>query len=178
MTLPVASGATGRDSNGSDEITFKLCGYPVSGQFLAKVPRGWILLACIGLLALNLRGPLVAVAPVVDVMQADLGFTPVMLGLLTSIPVLCFALAASLASLAARKLGAEFAVSLTILGVSGLLGIWIAGLTVDSHPRRSLLITTAAIAWSSYPMPCPGWAELSLAAMMTPASPVKAPAAV
>ncbi|HAP89787.1 MAG TPA: MFS transporter [Arthrobacter bacterium] len=117
MTLPVASGATGRDSNGSDEITFKLCGYPVSGQFLAKVPRGWILLACIGLLALNLRGPLVAVAPVVDVMQADLGFTPVMLGLLTSIPVLCFALAASLASLAARKLGAEFAVSLTILGV-------------------------------------------------------------
>ncbi|WP_246848701.1 MULTISPECIES: MFS transporter [unclassified Pseudarthrobacter] len=89
----------------------------MSGQFLAKVPKGWILLACIGLLALNLRGPFVAVAPVVDLMQADLGFTPVMLGLLTSIPVLCFALAASLASLTTRKLGAEFAVSLTILGV-------------------------------------------------------------
>lgn len=89
----------------------------MSGQFLAKVPKAWILLACIGLLALNLRGPFVAVAPVVDMMQADLGFTPVMLGLLTSIPVLCFALAASLASFAARKLGAEFAVSLTILGV-------------------------------------------------------------
>ncbi len=89
----------------------------MSGQFLAKIPKAWILLACIGLLALNLRGPFVAVAPVVDMVQADLGFTPVMLGLLTSIPVLCFALAASLASLAARKLGAEFAVSLTILGV-------------------------------------------------------------
>ncbi len=89
----------------------------MSGQFLAKVPRAWILLACIGLLALNLRGPFVAVAPVVDLMQADLGFSPVMLGLLTSIPVLCFAVAASLASFATRKLGAEFAVSLTILGV-------------------------------------------------------------
>lgn len=89
----------------------------VSGQFLAKVPRAWILLACIGFLALNLRGPFVAVAPVVDLVQADLGFSPVMLGLLTSIPVLCFAVAAPLASLATRKFGAEFAVSLTILGV-------------------------------------------------------------
>lgn len=35
--------------------------------------------------------------------------------------------------------------SLTILGVAGLVGIWIAGLTVDSRPRRSLLITTSAI---------------------------------
>ncbi|HEY8294271.1 MAG TPA: MFS transporter [Micrococcaceae bacterium] len=35
--------------------------------------------------------------------------------------------------------------SLTILGVAGLVGIWIAGLTVDSRPRRSLLITTTAI---------------------------------
>jgi CP family cyanate transporter-like MFS transporter len=89
----------------------------VSGRFLARLPKTWILLACIGLLALNLRGPFVAVAPVVDVMQADLGFSPVMLGLLTSIPVLCFALAAPLASLAARGYGAEFAVTLTILGV-------------------------------------------------------------
>ncbi|HEY8700832.1 MAG TPA: MFS transporter [Arthrobacter sp.] len=89
----------------------------MSGRLLARIPNGWILLACIGLLALNLRGPFVAVAPVVPIMQADLGFSPVMLGLLTSIPVLCFSLAAPLASLAARKFGAEFAVTLTILGV-------------------------------------------------------------
>lgn len=43
--------------------------------------------------------------------------------------------------------------SLTVLGASGLLGIWIAGLTVDSHPRRSLLITTAAIAASMALLP-------------------------
>ena len=43
------------------------------------------------------------------------------LGLLTGIPVLCFALAAPLASLAGRKLGAEVAITLTLLGV--LLGV-------------------------------------------------------
>lgn len=43
--------------------------------------------------------------------------------------------------------------SLTVLGASGLLGIWIAGLTVDSRPRRSLLVTTAAIAASMFLLP-------------------------
>ncbi|NUP59757.1 MAG: MFS transporter [Pseudarthrobacter sp.] len=89
----------------------------MSGRLLSRVPDSWILLACIGLLALNLRGPFVAVAPVVNLMQAELHFSPALLGLLTSIPVLCFSLAAPLASLASRKFGAEFAVTLTILGV-------------------------------------------------------------
>lgn len=89
----------------------------MNSRILARIPDSWILLACIGLLALNLRGPFVAVAPVVGPMQAELNFSPVLLGLLTSIPVLCFAVAASPAALVARKLGAEFAVSLTILGV-------------------------------------------------------------
>ncbi|AXJ09814.1 CynX/NimT family MFS transporter [Arthrobacter sp. PM3] len=87
----------------------------------ARAPRGWLLMLAIGLIALNMRGPLVAVAPVVAQMQADLGFTPVELGFLTGIPVLCFALAAPLASLAGRKLGPEFAITLTLLGV--LLGV-------------------------------------------------------
>ncbi|MET3720529.1 MFS transporter [Arthrobacter sp. UYEF21] len=121
----------------------------MSGQFLAKVPKAWILLACIGLLALNLRGPFVAVAPVVDLMQTDLGFSPVMLGLLTSIPVLCFAVAAPLASLATRKLGAEFAVSLTILGV--LAGVIVrsaggAGPVVVGTVMIGLAITVGNIA--------------------------------
>jgi CP family cyanate transporter-like MFS transporter len=105
----------------------------MSGRLLAKVPHGWIMLACIGLLALNLRGPFVAVAPVVAIIQVDLGFSPVMLGLLTSIPVLCFALAAPLASLAARKFGAEFAVTLTILGV-------LAGVLARSADGPALVI--------------------------------------
>ncbi|BAS14575.1 major Facilitator Superfamily protein [Arthrobacter sp. Hiyo8] len=48
----------------------------MTGPFLAKVPRGWLILACIGLIALNMRGPFVAVAPVVDSLKRDLGFSP------------------------------------------------------------------------------------------------------
>ena len=84
---------------------------------LARAPRGWLLMLAIGLIALNMRGPLVAVAPVIAQLEDDLGFTPVELGFLTGIPVLCFALAAPLASLAGRKLGPEFAITLTLLGV-------------------------------------------------------------
>jgi len=54
-------------------------------------------------------------------MQAELGFSPVELGLLTGIPVLCFAVASPLASFTGRKLGAEVAITLTLLGV--LLGV-------------------------------------------------------
>lgn len=46
--------------------------------------------------------------------------------------------------------------SLTVLGVAGLVGIWMAGLTVDSRPRRSLLITTAAIAVAMLLLPLGG----------------------
>ena len=52
----------------------------------SRIPGSWVLLACIGLIALNMRGPFVAVAPVVGPMQLDLGFTPVELGLLTGSP--------------------------------------------------------------------------------------------
>ena len=110
----------------------------MSGRILARIPYSWILLACIGLLALNLRGPFIAVAPVVDLMQAELKFTPVLLGLLTSIPVLCFSLAAPLASLAARKFGAEFAVTLTILGV-------LAGVLVRSAGGPVLVVAGTVV---------------------------------
>lgn len=77
----------------------------------------WLLLVSIGLIALTMRGPFVAVAPVVRLLEDDLGLSAWQLGLLTGIPVLCFALASPLASLCARRFGAEMAVTLTLLGV-------------------------------------------------------------
>jgi MFS family permease len=65
------------------------------------------------------------------------------------------------------SLRAAISLSLTVLGVSGLLGIWIAGLTVDSHPRRSLLITTAAIAVSMLLLPFVGGSLPLALALMT-----------
>lgn len=46
--------------------------------------------------------------------------------------------------------------SLTVLGISGFVGIWLAGITVDTRPRSSLIITTAAIAVAMLLLPLGG----------------------
>lgn len=138
-----------RGSKGSHETAADPVPLPVSGRILARVPRNYILLACIGLVALNLRGPFVAVAPVVGFIQADLHFSPVLLGLLTSIPVLCFSVAAPLASLTARRFGAEFAVTLTLVGVLAGVLVRSAGgplLVVSGTVLIGLAITVGNIA--------------------------------
>ncbi len=89
----------------------------MNGRFASKLPPAALILACIGLIALNMRAPFVAVAPVVGPLHLELGMSTAELGLLTGIPVLCFSLASPLASLASRRLGPEVAVSLTLLGV-------------------------------------------------------------
>ena len=73
---------------------------------VVRSPAAWLLTLSIVLIALNMRGPIVAPAPVLDQMSADLGLTAVVAGLLTSIPVLCFALASPLASSLIVKVGA------------------------------------------------------------------------
>lgn len=109
-----------------------------SGSAFSKAPTGWILLACIGLIALNMRGPFVAVAPVAGAMQRELGFSPVELGLLTGIPVLCFSLGSPLASFAGRRFGAEFAITLTLLGV-------LAGVIIRSAGSNALVMLGTGI---------------------------------
>ncbi len=46
--------------------------------------------------------------------------------------------------------------SLSVLGVAGLVGIWIAGVTVDSRPRRWLLLTVAGVVVSMLLLPLVG----------------------
>ncbi|MGY4541539.1 putative MFS family arabinose efflux permease [Arthrobacter sp. UYNi723] len=46
--------------------------------------------------------------------------------------------------------------SISVLGVAGLVGIWIAGITVDSRPRRWLLITVAGVVVSVALLPLVG----------------------
>ncbi|MDJ0319455.1 MFS transporter [Pseudarthrobacter sp. PS3-L1] len=58
-------------------------------------------------------------------------------------------------------------ISLTVLGVAGLLGIWVAGITVDSRPRISLLITTAATAVSMLLLPVLGLNLVGAILMLT-----------
>jgi MFS transporter, CP family, cyanate transporter len=78
-----------------------------------------LIVAAIVLLGLNLRGPIVAVSPVLDAISADLGIGAATAGLLTSLPVLCFGLATLAASalLARVGLGRGVAISLVVLVV-------------------------------------------------------------
>ena len=84
-----------------------------------------LLVTAILLLALNLRGPLVAVSAVVDPIRADLGIDAATAGLLTSLPVLCFGLATPLASALLARAG-------LFRGVLISLGVLLAGIVVRS----------------------------------------------
>jgi CP family cyanate transporter-like MFS transporter len=64
-----------------------------------------------------LRGPIVAVAPITGEITADLSMNAAQAGLLTSLPVLCFALITPFASLFVGKAGANFATTIAIIGV-------------------------------------------------------------
>ena len=93
-----------------------------------------LLVAAILLLALNMRGPIVAVSPVTEMIRADLGVDGGTVGLLTSLPVLCFGLATPFASALLGRLGLS-------RGVLVALAVLLAGIVV-----RSLGGLTAALA--------------------------------
>jgi CP family cyanate transporter-like MFS transporter len=67
--------------------------------------------------AAMLRGPILAVAPVATDIGADLDVGAGVVGLLTTIPVLCFAVCAPIAIAIIRRAGADVALSLTLGGV-------------------------------------------------------------
>ena len=77
----------------------------------------WPVVVGVVFIGFILRGPLVAVAPVTGEIGGDLGLSAAQIGLLTSLPVLCFALITPLASILVGKAGANLATSIAILGV-------------------------------------------------------------
>ncbi len=89
----------------------------------ASAVGGPLLAVAVLLVALNLRGPIVAVSPVVDAIRADLGVSSAVAGLLTSLPVLMFAVASTPASWLTGRIGPERAmlVGLAVLGVGTVL---------------------------------------------------------
>ena len=76
-----------------------------------------LLLAAVLLYALNLRAPITALAPVVDDVRADLGLSAAGVGLLTGIPVLCFALATPLMAVLLGRLGTGRVVAASLVTV-------------------------------------------------------------
>ncbi|APX94962.1 MFS transporter [Halomonas sp. 1513] len=84
------------------------------------------------LVGLNLRPALSSLAPLLGRIQQDTGLSPLGVGALTTLPVLCLGLFAPLAPRLSRRLGAERALSL------GLLALAVA-LTIRALPSLWLL---------------------------------------
>jgi MFS transporter, CP family, cyanate transporter len=100
-------------------------------------PTG-LLFAAVLLVGLNLRGALAAVSPVLAELRADLGLSPAVAGLLTTLPVLCFAAAAPAAAWWGRRMGAARALlwallvlaAATVLRVTGGAALLLTGTVV------------------------------------------------
>ncbi|NEE01273.1 MFS transporter [Phytoactinopolyspora halotolerans] len=84
---------------------------------------GGLLVVAVIVVGLTLRGPIVAVAPVLDDIRRDLEVSSASAGLLTSMPVLCFAAVSPLAALFARRVGANIAIAVSLV----VLAVGIAG---------------------------------------------------
>ena len=77
----------------------------------------WPVFAGLVLFAMVLRGPFVVVSTVTGELTVDLGMTAATVGLLTSLPVLCFGLGAPAAARVIGRLGVERAILVASSGV-------------------------------------------------------------
>lgn len=75
------------------------------------------------LFALTLRGPFVVISTVTGELHSELGMSATAIGVLTSLPVLCFGLAAPGASALIARLGVERSILLSLVGT--LIGVLI-----------------------------------------------------
>ena len=77
----------------------------------------WGALAGIILIALNLRGPIVAPSPILDVLQSELGMSVQTSGLLTALPIACFGVVSFLALPLLRRGGPDQAIAFCLAGI-------------------------------------------------------------
>lgn len=84
-----------------------------------KLPINWLLLIGIMLIATNLRAPLTSVSPLLSLISEELGLSLAVSGMLTTIPLLAFAIFSIVAPITERKFGIERVIfaSLLVLAV-------------------------------------------------------------
>lgn len=97
-----------------------------------NVKRLLLFLFLMVLVGLNLRPALSSLAPLLVRVQQETGLSPLAIGALTTLPVLCLGIFAPLAPWLTKRLGAERTLSLA-------LGLLIVGLAVRGIPPLPLL---------------------------------------
>lgn len=109
------------------------------GSSRSTAGRPWLLIAALVLVGLNLRGPIVGIPPVISEISEDLELSTAAAGLLTSVPLLCFAVLSPFAGDLARRVGLDRAI---------LLGLFVIALGLALRPWGGagvMLLGTAAI---------------------------------
>ncbi|MEK3722972.1 CynX/NimT family MFS transporter [Paenibacillus sp. FSL H8-0034] len=99
----------------------------------ASASTGWLLLLGIILIAANLRAPITSVGPLIGTIRHDLGLSNTLAGMITTLPLIAFALLSPLAPRLARRFG----MSPVLLGSLILLVI---GIVVRSASNIGLLL--------------------------------------
>lgn len=103
----------------------------------------WLVLAGILVAALSLRSPIIALTPVLPDIIVDLGISSAAAGMLTTAPVIMFAVLTPFAALLIRRSGAEIALLLSLGGV--LLGTFVRALPGFGSMLTGMFIMGAAI---------------------------------
>ena len=100
--------------------------------------KGALRIAGILMIATTLRVTFTGAAPLLDTIRLEYGLTTAQTGLLTTLPLLAFALVSPLAAGVARRIGMERSLFLALLLIC-------AGIAVRSLPSAALLFTGTAV---------------------------------
>lgn len=104
----------------------------------------WLMVLGIIVIAANLRAPLTSVGPLVSFIRDDIQISNTLAGLITTVPLLAFALLSPLVPKLGRKLGAELLILIALLFL--IVGIVIRSLSGAADLYLGTAILGAAIA--------------------------------
>ncbi|MBD2864509.1 CynX/NimT family MFS transporter [Paenibacillus oceani] len=104
----------------------------------ARVSAAWVIVAAIVCIAVNLRAPLTSVGPLVGLIKDHLHISNTSAGLITTVPLLAFALFSPFVPRLGHKIGVELLIFLSILGLT-------AGITLRSLSGVAALFIGTAV---------------------------------
>ncbi|MDF2660684.1 MAG: transporter [Paenibacillus sp.] len=103
-----------------------------------RVSAAWVIVAAIVCIAVNLRAPLTSVGPLVGLIKDHLHISNTSAGLITTVPLLAFALFSPFVPRLGHKIGVELLIFLSILGLT-------AGITLRSLSGVAALFIGTAV---------------------------------
>lgn len=113
-----------------------------SREIASPIPglsKKYAVLIAVSILAFNLRGPMLAVPPLLDTIQGDLDLSGIAAGMITTLPVLCFGLVSPMAPVLARRLGLDTTLLVAMTAIA-------TGILVRmGQPALTLYLGTLAI---------------------------------